>query len=179
MSEPNDRTDRTDRTDERTAVIVTPGDAEVLPLPAGAFGLLADASASGDALGVNTLWLDTSADGAEPHYHARSWEVFYVLEGRADFLVDDEIRTVDEGSLVMVPPGLPHAFGAAPGASTRLLVVLTPGVERFDYFRHLQQVAMAGEPPQSLSPEDEDRFDVHFLARPEWEADRRDGTIPR
>jgi mannose-6-phosphate isomerase-like protein (cupin superfamily) len=172
MPEPsNDQTD--DRSDGRGVVIVTPRDTEDLPLPDGAFGLLADASASGDALGINTLRLGTGADGAQPHYHARSWEVFYVLEGRADFLVDDEIRTVDQGSLVMFPPGLPHAFGAAPGSPTELLVVLTPGVQRFDYFRHLQRAAIASEPPRDLSDEDQDRFDVHFLDRPEWDATRR------
>jgi quercetin dioxygenase-like cupin family protein len=161
-----------DRTRDRTAVVVTPDEAEVLALPEAALGLLADASASGGALGVNTLRLDSGADGAEPHYHAQSWEVFYVLEGRAEFLVDHEIRTVDRGSLVMLPPGLPHAFGAAAGSAARLLVVVTPGVERFDYFRHLQRVALAGEPPQTLGAEDQDRFDVHFLDRPEWASAR-------
>lgn len=158
---------------DRAPVIVTPEDAEVLALPGGAFGLLADASASRGALGVNTLRLDTGADGAAPHCHTQSWELFYVLEGRAEFLVDKELRGVDEGSLVLFPPGLVHAFGAAPGLDTSLLVVLAPGVERFDYFRHLHRVALADKPPQSLSADDQDRFDVHFVDRPEWEAARR------
>lgn len=161
-----------DRTSRPTAVIVTPDDVEVLALPGAAFGLLADASASQDALGMNTLSLDAGADGAKPHYHAQSWEVFYILEGRAEFLIGDRIHTVERGSLVMLPPALPHAFGAAAGSVAELLVVLTPGVERFDYFRHLHRVALAGEPPQSLSPEDQDRFDVHFVHRPDWDAAR-------
>lgn len=142
--------------------------AEVVDLPAGgAFTLLADASDTAGALGANRLSMGTGRDGAKPHYHALSTELFYVLAGTIEFLVGDHVETVAEGGLVVVPPRLPHAFGAAPGSDADLLAVLTPGVERFDYFRQLARVQHGWEPFDDLLPE-QDRYDVHFVDAARW-----------
>lgn len=106
------------------ALVVRAADAEEVPLPhAGAFRLLTD----GGAAGVNRLSLGAGSAGAPEHFHTRSTELFYVLGGAADFVLGTERVRVAEGGLVLVPPGLTHAFGAAPGTGAELLVVLTPG----------------------------------------------------
>ncbi|GAA2425415.1 cupin domain-containing protein [Streptomyces glaucus] len=154
------------------ALVVPADEAEVVGLAGGsAFRLLADGSATDGALGVNRLCLDTGADGARPHYHARSYEMFHVLDGTASFLLGERLVTVDGGGLVMVPPGLPHAFGAAPGATTDLLVVAAPGVERFGYFRRLGRIARGEETFEDLLPEQE-RYDVHFVDDTLWRSVR-------
>ncbi|MFI7448849.1 hypothetical protein ACIBQX_15240 [Nonomuraea sp. NPDC049714] len=56
-----------------------------------------------------------------------------------EFVLGEETATVAEGGSVAVPPGLPHAFGAAPGVGADLLAVLTPEQERYD----VHVVAMA------------------------------------
>jgi hypothetical protein len=43
------------------------------------FGLLADGGTTQGILGANRLSLGNGADGGEPHYHARSWELSYVV----------------------------------------------------------------------------------------------------
>ena len=63
------------------AVIVRHGDVEQLELPAATFGLLADSGTTQGTLGANRLRLGTGADGATPHYHARSWELFSSTTG--------------------------------------------------------------------------------------------------
>ncbi|MGW6846172.1 cupin domain-containing protein [Streptomyces sp. NPDC054958] len=123
----------------------------------GAFRLLAD----GGAAGVNRLVLGVGSTGAPKHFHTRSTELFYVLGGVADFLLDAEPVRVTEGGLVVVPPGLTHAFGPAPGEGAELLVVLTPGVERFGYFRTLGRVQHGMAAFEELLPH-QDRYDVHF-----------------
>jgi hypothetical protein len=45
-----------------------------LELPSAAFRLLADSGITQGTLGANRLSLGAGADGATPHYHARSWE---------------------------------------------------------------------------------------------------------
>ncbi|MGW0394546.1 cupin domain-containing protein [Streptomyces sp. NPDC003042] len=141
------------------ALVVGAGEAEQVPLPSGgAFRLLAD----GGAAGVNRLTLGEGAPWAPNHLHRRSAELFYVLGGAADFLLDGEPARVDAGGLVLVPPGLPHAFGAAPGGGADLLVVLTPGVERFGYFRALGRIQHGLEPFEGLLG-DQERYDVHFV----------------
>jgi mannose-6-phosphate isomerase-like protein (cupin superfamily) len=114
-------------------------------------------------LGANRLTLGPGRDGAKPHYHALSTELFYVLDGTMAFVLGEETATVAKGGLVVMPPGLPHAFGAAPGVGADLLAVLTPGVERFGYFRQLGRVQHGLEPFGGLLPEQE-RYDVHFVA---------------
>ncbi|AXB41116.1 cupin domain-containing protein [Amycolatopsis albispora] len=134
--------------------------AELVTLPGGgAFHLLADASHTGDALGVNRLVLGVGATGAKTHHHAKSTEMFYVLDGELDFVLGDEHTRVTRGDVVVVPPGLPHAFGAAPGHAADLLAVLTPGVDRFGYFRHLGRIQRGEADFASLHAE---RYDVHF-----------------
>ncbi|MFJ6671356.1 cupin domain-containing protein [Actinosynnema sp. NPDC091369] len=141
-----------------STITVIPADtAELVPLAGdSAFRLLAD----GGAFGVNRLTLDVGADGAKPHFHARSSELFHVLDGVLEFR-HERTTTVDRGGLVVVPPGVPHAFGAAPGHPVDLLVVLTPGVERFGYFRHLGRVARGLDTMDALRSQ-QDRYDVHF-----------------
>ncbi|WP_171166952.1 cupin domain-containing protein [Streptomyces sp. I05A-00742] len=101
------------------------------------------------------------ADGARPHHHALSTETFYVLEGKVEFLLGDEMRSVSKGGLVVVPPGTRHAFGVADGVTAEMLVVMTPGVERFGYFRRLGRAAR-GEAAFESVLGDQDRYDVHF-----------------
>ncbi|MGA4843308.1 cupin domain-containing protein [Streptomyces sp. G45] len=102
------------------ALVVPPGAAEHVPLPhGGGFDLLADAAHTGGALGANRLTLGEGADGARPHHHARSTELFHVLDGALDFFLDGDLVTVGRGGLVVVPPGTPHAFGAVAGSGRR------------------------------------------------------------
>ncbi|MFH8993007.1 cupin domain-containing protein [Streptomyces sp. NPDC017940] len=164
------------------AYIVRPGTAEHVPLPhGGGFELLADAGDTGGALGVNRLTLGEGADGARPHQHARSTELFYVLDGVVEFFVGGGTTSVARGGLVVVPPGTPHAFGAAAGATADLLAALTPGVDRFGYFRALGRIQRGLDTFDSLLPE-QDRYDVHFLGgavAADWESARaRTGRAP-
>ena len=73
-----------------------------------------------------------------------------------------------EGDLVVVPPGTVHAFAAGPDADADLLIILAPGVERFEYFRQLQRIA-AGQAPLESILQAQDRYDNHFDDSPAWQ----------
>jgi hypothetical protein len=75
--------------------------------------------------------------------------------------------TAERGDLVVVPPGVAHAFAAAPGEDADLLIVITPGVERFEYFRLLQSIALGETPPEALV-EAQERYDNHVVHSPAW-----------
>lgn len=66
-----------------------------------------------------------------------------------------------------MPPGLAHAFATAPGEDTDILIVITPGVERFAYFRHLERIAHGDVPPESLL-EVQELYDTCFLNSQHW-----------
>jgi quercetin dioxygenase-like cupin family protein len=151
------------------ALVVRERDAEEVALPSGGvFRLLADAGATGQVLGANRLTLPAGVDGAKPHRHLRSTETFYVLDGELELLLGEQLTTAAPGDLVVVPPGLPHAFGARAGTAADLLAVITPGVERFGYFRHLQRIALGEDTWDTLRPLQE-LYDVHFLDSARWQ----------
>lgn len=150
------------------SVIIRSAEAEVVGQAPTTIRLLADSSATGGALSAQHVTLTDGADGARPHHHAGSAELFYMLDGAAQLLSDDQVVTAERGDLVIVPPGLAHAFAAAPGHDADILIVITPGVERFEYFRHLERIAYGKVPPESLLDVQE-LYDTYFLSSPEWE----------
>jgi mannose-6-phosphate isomerase-like protein (cupin superfamily) len=145
------------------ALVVQAGEAAGATLADGAFELLAD----GGAVSASRLTLNAGADGAPPHHHKRSHEVFYVLGGTMLFRLGDTLTTVGKGGLVIIPPALPHVFGAAEGATADVYVVLSPGIERFGYFERLAAISRGEAEFDSLTPE-QDRYDVHFEDIPGW-----------
>ncbi|MFJ6667367.1 cupin domain-containing protein [Streptomyces sp. NPDC091383] len=150
-----------------TALVREAG-AEVVGGDPVAVRLLADSSATGGALSTVRVTLAAGADGARPHLHHRSAEMFYLLDGAAEVLSGEEVVTAERGDLIVVPPDRPHAFAAVPGATADLLVVIAPGVERFEYFRHLQRIRLGELTPESLL-EVQERYDNHFLESPAWD----------
>jgi mannose-6-phosphate isomerase-like protein (cupin superfamily) len=128
------------------SVVVRAADAEVIGRTPTTIRLLADGGATGGALSTVQASLANGADGATPHHHAGSAELFYVLDGSAQLLSGEHVVTANRGDLVVVPPGMTHAFAATPGRDAEILIVIAPGVERFEYFRHLERIAYGKVP---------------------------------
>jgi quercetin dioxygenase-like cupin family protein len=150
------------------SIIVRAAEAEVVGRAPTTIRLLADSSATGGALSAQRITLTEGVDGAKPHHHAGSAELFYMLDGTAQLLSGDQVVTAERGDLVIVPPGRAHAFAAAPGHDADILIVIAPGVERFEYFRHLERIAYGKIPPGSLLDVQE-QYDTYFLTSPEWD----------
>ncbi|MBS4099812.1 cupin domain-containing protein [Tsukamurella paurometabola] len=137
--------------------------------------LLADASATGGAASVQRVDLPAGVDGASPHYHTRSAEVFHVLHGALEMLIGDDVVEVPAGALVVIEPNTVHAFAAPPSSAASALIVLTPGVDRFGYFRLLRDVASGERAPSELLAA-QDEYDNHFVDSPPWRARRDAGA---
>jgi quercetin dioxygenase-like cupin family protein len=97
--------------------------------------------------------------------------MFYVLNGFLQVLSGTEIVKAERGDVIVVPPRLPHAFAAARGHGAELLIVIAPGIERFEYFRKLTRIARGEEPPEVLGDVQE-LYDTYFSESPEWAAAR-------
>ena len=158
--------------DAQGAVLVRTGDAETISEPGRVLRLLADSSTTGGLLSTQRVTLLNGIDGAHPHHHAKSGELFYVIGGTVQLLIGDQVTEAHQGDLAFVPPGLAHAFAAKAGADTDLLIVITPGVERFEYFRHLARIVAGEVPPESLL-EVQERYDTWFGASEAWSQARR------
>jgi mannose-6-phosphate isomerase-like protein (cupin superfamily) len=149
-------------------VVVSEADAEVVGAPPVTGRLYADADETGGALTSQRITLLNGASGATPHHHTGSSELFYLISGSAELLAGNRVVTAGTGDLIVVPPGTVHAFAAAAGSDADLLIILTPGVQRFEYFRHLQRIA-TGEVPLESILEVQDRYDNHFDDSPAWQ----------
>ena len=155
-------------TDDHAAVLVRAADAEVLADgPNSSITLLADSETTGGALTSNRATLRQGSDGATPHYHTRGVELFFILGGSLHVLASEQVLTLDEGDFLTVPPHMPHAFAPAPGTDAEVLIVFTPGMARFDYYRLLDQVHRGEASPQEI-PDSQERFDNHYVDSPIW-----------
>lgn len=146
-------------------VIVRSGAAEYVPEIN--HRLLADASATGGALSAHRIQLTRDGNGALPHRHNHSSELFFINDGALDVLVKTEIVTAYPGDLLVVPPRCDHAFRAHPDHAADALIVITPGVERFEYFRHIARI-LRGEVSRESLVGEQDRYDTHFVTSPVW-----------
>ncbi|MFG2046624.1 cupin domain-containing protein [Micromonospora sp. NPDC048935] len=106
-------------------------------------------------------------DGAPPHLHTHSGELFFVLDGALEMLVGDELHTLHRGDTLFVPPNTPHAFAPADGQDADFLVVITPGKPRFDYYRLLDRVHRGDATWQDVG-ETQDRYDNHYVDSALW-----------
>jgi mannose-6-phosphate isomerase-like protein (cupin superfamily) len=48
----------------------------------------------------------------ERHYHARTEEIYFLLEGEGDLEIDGERRSVGPGDAILIPPGARHQIRA-------------------------------------------------------------------
>jgi mannose-6-phosphate isomerase-like protein (cupin superfamily) len=69
----------------------------------------------------------------ERHYHARSEELYVVLEGEGEMEVDGATRRVGPGDAILIPPGAWHQITAA-GAPLRFLCCCAPPYAHDDTF---------------------------------------------
>ncbi|RRS01980.1 cupin domain-containing protein [Glycomyces terrestris] len=129
--------------------------------------LLADSSETGGALSVTRSTFPAGGDGAPSHFHTATTESLFVIAGRLQVLTGDEVVELGAGDFVSIPPGLPHAFGAAAGHDADVLAVFTPAADRFDYYRLLERVA-AGEADPAEIPASGQRYDNHYVASEAW-----------
>ena len=116
-----------------TGVVVSADEGEVLEFPGGSLRLLAELP---EALSVHHTVLAAGAPGAGPHHHDLTSELIYVLSGSLRLLLGDRTMIADTGDVVLIPPGVTHAF-AASGDGAEFLDVVSPGVERFQMFRNM------------------------------------------
>ncbi|MEU1981524.1 cupin domain-containing protein [Nocardia sp. NPDC019395] len=133
--------------------------------------LLIDAEQANGSVSTVEVTMARGADGAAPHFHTLSDELFYVAEGELQLLAGDRLVTIGAGGTAVVPKTTTHAFGATPDAGARILIALMPGVQRFGYFRLLERIARGEATLEELAAS-QDEYDNHFVDAPRWWQER-------
>ena len=65
-------------------------------------------------------------EGPPLHVHPDEDDAFYILEGQVVVMVEDDEVTVEPGTFVLVPPGVPHTFANRTQAVARIVNVHAP-----------------------------------------------------
>ncbi|TDH26922.1 cupin domain-containing protein [Segetibacter sp. 3557_3] len=77
--------------------------------------------------------------GPPPHYHKKTQEMFYVLEGTLQFVLDGKTIDAPSGTLVVVPEGSVHTFKNIATDKVKFQVWFSPGgLEQ--YFLDVQEL---------------------------------------
>ncbi|AZS88651.1 cupin domain-containing protein [Streptomyces griseoviridis] len=116
------------------------------------------------------------------HVHARSEELFYVLEGELDVLAFEPlVRTPDNwqrwesgsgtrvvratpGTVIVVPPGCPHAFANPTDTPAKMFFQASPPPDHERYFEELLEILRGGGPPDHEAIEAlRARYDIEQL----------------
>ncbi|MFG3498820.1 cupin domain-containing protein [Streptomyces sp. NPDC047928] len=116
------------------------------------------------------------------HVHTRSEELFYILEGELDVLAfEPRVRTGDDwrgwesptgrrsvratpGTVIVVPPGCPHAFANPTDRPARMFFQASPPPDHERYFEELLALLKAGgSPDHAAIAELRSRYDIEQL----------------
>ena len=97
------------------------------------------AEASGGSLMIEE-WSLPPGEMIPPHTHAREDECSFVLEGEITCYVGGEVVVAPQGSYVVKPRGVPHAFYNAGGETVRVMEILTPGSAFEGYFDAYEEI---------------------------------------
>ncbi len=98
--------------------------------------------------------------GVPPHIDHREDEAFYVLDGRYQFQIGDQVRICEAGEFAFVPMGIPHAFTNVGTQLARMLVVVSPAGILEAYFAEIgEPIADLAHPPApAVTPPDMGRI---------------------
>ena len=97
--------------------------------------------------------------------------VYISCQGQLQLLAGSQVITAGKGDLVIVPPNMTHAFATTPGHAADFLIVQTPGLKRFGYFRLAERLSRGEATLEELLASQE-LYDNHFLESPVWRAAR-------
>ena len=137
--------------------------------PTSIIELLADGEHTGGALTVNRAQLEVSSPGAPSHRHRNTTETIFVIDGSLDVLLGDDVHVLARGDLIVVPPGVPHAFAPTAGESADMLAVFTPGQRRIEYYRLLERLHRGEATVDDLTATS-DLYDNYYVESTTWDS---------
>lgn len=87
----------------------------------------ADENETKEKYSISEWWLAPNADGPGAHSHEENDEVFYVVEGRVSFLVNDQWVTAEKGTFLRIPAKTIHDFRNETDQAAGVLNFFIPG----------------------------------------------------
>ena len=149
---------------ELSAIAVPPNEGRVLR----AFGEAVTVYLGGaETRGRYTSFVEETPPGGgpPPHYHDREDEWFFVLEGRAAFLLEDAWEEMPVGTVVFVPRRTVHTFTNPGELPLRLLVHTAPSGFEIFFERCAEEFARHDPPDMDRIFEISAEHGIHFVTQ--------------
>jgi mannose-6-phosphate isomerase-like protein (cupin superfamily) len=124
--------------------IVAPDGGESIELGPARIRILEEGATTGHRLGIIEITLAPLSPGPLQHRHAKHDEGFYVVSGTARFTVATTDYDAPAGTLVMVPPGVPHTFANPSSEPLVMINTFTPDLY-VQYFRDVRDAMATGQ----------------------------------
>ncbi len=132
----------------------------------------------GELLEVESVYTKPTPSRPPVHYHPRQKERFEVLSGGLNVRVDGRDRTLEEGEVLIVPPGVPHQMWAAE-AGARVNWQTRPALKTEAFFETIWGLAKDGKVSDKGVPDPlraaliaREYEDMFRLASPPWAIQR-------
>ena len=97
--------------------------------------------------GLFEYTLEPETEGPSPHIHKRMTEIFYVVEGELELILDRQKITAKSGTLMSVPENTPHGFSNRSAKRAKFLIMFCPADSREQYFIGLAELKKNGRQP--------------------------------
>jgi len=68
----------------------------------------------------------------QEHYHPQAEEIYYITHGRGRISIEGEVRDLEAGDAVAIPPGQKHRLWNTGSETLRLLCCCAPAYEHND-----------------------------------------------
>src|SRR6266700_816724 len=121
--------------------VIRPGEGERVDACPIKMLIIEDGSHTGHRMGLISVSLPAGPAQPPQHIHREHDESFIVTAGRIRFTSGDTSVDADAGSVVVVPPGVPHTFGNPFEETAAMLCAVTPDLY-IQYFRDLTKLPL-------------------------------------
>ena len=111
---------------EHAAVINTPHESEIRPLIDRTTSDIERCSLAEETLPLGKAVM--------PHYHLETEEIYYILRGAGEMIIDNERRAVTAGDAVFIPRGATHSLENTGTEAMTILLVCGPAYSRDDHY---------------------------------------------
>ncbi|MDR7006204.1 cupin domain-containing protein [Paraburkholderia strydomiana] len=105
---------------------------------------------------------DRPGCGAPLHRHLSQTEIYHVMTGRYLFEVDGVRILAHPGQTVVAKAGCTHRFVNIGNETSRMLILVTPGLDAEAFFGELRGLVADGRPHPDALRDFGERWDVEF-----------------
>lgn len=128
-------------------VILQPGEGQSVQIRTSTCTFKATGKDTRGHFGLFEFVMEPGSQGASPHIHKQLTEMFYVVEGEVELVLDSRTVTATPGSFMLVPENTPHGFSNGGKTRATLLIMFCPADSREQYFEGLAELTKNGRQP--------------------------------